>query len=55
MKRKSVRDSIGRASYVPCSIGDPIVRQATQGVGHECHESIDDTNYDGDLATYMRK
>jgi hypothetical protein len=23
------------------------VRQVTQGVGHECHESIDDANYDG--------
>jgi hypothetical protein len=31
------------------------VRQVTQGVGHGCHESIDDANYDGDLATYMRK
>jgi hypothetical protein len=33
----------------------PSVRQVTQGVGHEGHESIDDANYDGDLATYMRK
>jgi ankyrin repeat protein len=24
------------------------VRQVTQGVGHRCHESIDDANYDGD-------
>jgi hypothetical protein len=32
------------------------VKQVTQGVGHACHESIDDTNYGGgDLATYMRK
>jgi hypothetical protein len=31
------------------------VKQVTQGVGHGCHESIDDANYDGDLATYMRK
>jgi hypothetical protein len=31
------------------------VRQVTQGVGHECHESIDDANYGGDLATDMRK
>jgi hypothetical protein len=31
------------------------VRQVTQGVGHGCHESINDANYDGDLATYMRK
>jgi hypothetical protein len=25
------------------------VRQVTQGVGHECHESIDDANYDGKI------
>jgi hypothetical protein len=35
--------------------GLQFVRQVTQGVGHGCHESIDDANYDGDLATYMRK
>jgi hypothetical protein len=34
---------------------DKHVRQVTQGVGHGCHESIDDANYGGDLATYMRK
>jgi hypothetical protein len=32
-----------------------VVIQVTQGVGHGCHESIDDANYGGDLATYMRK
>jgi hypothetical protein len=31
------------------------VRQVTQGVGHGCHESINDANYGGDLITYMRK
>jgi hypothetical protein len=31
------------------------VRQVTQGVGHGCHESIDDANYDGDLATLHEK
>jgi hypothetical protein len=52
---RSTRRHLGHRPVPDQSCRRDAVGQVTQGVGHECHESIDDANYDGDLATYMRK